>query len=88
MAAALSTPVAVMDSAGEGGAWGIALLAAFMHERQPNEPLETYLAEKVFAGNAGDCIEPLPDDVRGFAAFMRTYEAGLAIERAAVGSLR
>ncbi|MDR1230529.1 MAG: ATPase [Spirochaetaceae bacterium] len=88
MAAALSTPVAVMESAGEGGAWGIALLAAFMRQRRDGETLEAYLADRVFAGNTGVCAEPDPEDTRGFAAFMRKYETGLAIERAAVESLR
>jgi sugar (pentulose or hexulose) kinase len=88
MAAALSTPVAVMESAGEGGAWGIALLAAFMRQKRNTETLEAYLADRVFAGNAGFCVEPDPEDTRGFAAFMREYENGLAIERAAVESLR
>jgi sugar (pentulose or hexulose) kinase len=88
MAAALSTPVAVMESAGEGGAWGIALLAAFMRQKRDGESLEAYLADRVFAGNAGICVEPDPEDARGFAAFMREYENGLAIERAAVESLR
>jgi sugar (pentulose or hexulose) kinase len=88
MAAALSTPVAVMESAGEGGAWGIALLAAFMRQKRDGETLEAYLADRVFAGNAGVCVEPDPEDTRGFAAFMREYEKGLAIERAAVEHLR
>jgi sugar (pentulose or hexulose) kinase len=88
MAAALSTPVAVMESAGEGGAWGIALLAAFMRQKRDGETLEAYLADRVFAGNAGVCVEPDPEDARGFAVFMREYENGLAIERAAVERLR
>ncbi|MDR1468366.1 MAG: FGGY-family carbohydrate kinase [Spirochaetaceae bacterium] len=84
MAAALNTQVAVMESAGEGGAWGIALLAAFMRQKRDGETLEAYLADRVFAGNAGLCAEPDPRDVQGFAAFMRHYTKGLAIERAAV----
>jgi sugar (pentulose or hexulose) kinase len=84
MAAALNTPVAVMDSAGEGGAWGIALLAAFLRQRREGETLEAYLADRVFAGNAGVCAEPDARDVQGFAAFMRRYTKGLVIERAAV----
>lgn len=84
MAAALNTPVAVMESAGEGGAWGIALLAAFLRQKRDGETLEDYLANRVFAGDAGLCAEPDPQDARGFAAFMRNYTEGLAIERAAV----
>ncbi|MDR0639026.1 MAG: FGGY-family carbohydrate kinase [Spirochaetaceae bacterium] len=84
MAAALNTPVAVMESAGEGGAWGIALLAAFLRQKRDGETLEAYLADRVFVGNAGLCAAPNPQDVQGFAAFMRHYTKGLAIERAAV----
>jgi sugar (pentulose or hexulose) kinase len=87
MAAALNTPVAVMDSAGEGGAWGIALLAAYMVQKEAGESLEAYLAEKVFPGNKGTRVEPDAKDAEGFAAFMKRYSAGLAVERCAVASL-
>ncbi|GHU23849.1 ATPase [Spirochaetia bacterium] len=86
MAAALKTPVAVMESAGEGGAWGIALLAAYM--LHTDEPLETFLAQKVFGKNTGTLIEPDPHDVQGFAVFMEQYTKGLGIERAAVEYLK
>ena len=88
MAAALNVPVAVMQSAGEGGAWGIALLAGFMANRQPDETLEAYLADKVFAGLSGAVIEPDADDVKSFRAFMEKFVAGLDIERAAVEFLK
>jgi sugar (pentulose or hexulose) kinase len=87
MAAALNAPVAVMDSAGEGGAWGIALLAAYMVQKESGETLEAYLAEKVFPGNKGTRVEPDAKDAEGFAAFMKRYSAGLAVERCAVASL-
>ena len=87
MAAAMQVPVCVMETAGEGGAWGIALLAAYMLHKAPNEALETYLADKVFAGQRGATIAPDPADVDGFAAFMERYKKGLAIERAAVEAL-
>jgi len=83
MAAALNTPVSVTESAGEGGAWGIALLAAFMMQKGEGETLEAYLAEKVFSGSAGSVENPDPNDVRGFAAFIERYRSGLDIERAA-----
>jgi sugar (pentulose or hexulose) kinase len=87
MAAALNTPVSVMeDSAGEGGAWGIALLAAFMLQKK--ESLEDFLAEKVFAGREGAHIKPDPKDVAGFGKFMERYALGLNIERAAVLNLQ
>lgn len=87
MAAAMNVPVSVMETAGEGGAWGIALLAAYMLNKDANEPLETYLAEKVFAGQNAMTLAPDARDVKGFAAFMERYKQGLGIERAAVESL-
>jgi sugar (pentulose or hexulose) kinase len=88
MAAAMNVPVSVMETAGEGGAWGIALLASYMLNKGKNEPLETYLSEKVFAGQGGATIAPDPQDVTGFATFMQRYQNGLGIERAAVDGLR
>jgi sugar (pentulose or hexulose) kinase len=88
MAAAMRVPIAVMESAGEGGAWGIALLAAYMLRREPDETLEAFLGAKVFAGQAGEVVAPDPRDVEGFAAFLGRYTRGLAIERAAVELLR
>ncbi|HAJ38041.1 MAG TPA: ATPase, partial [Chloroflexi bacterium] len=88
MAAAMNVPVSVMETAGEGGAWGIALLAAYMLNRAAGEPLESYLAEKVFAGQHAVTLAPDARDVAGFAAFMQRYTAGLGIERAAVEALR
>ena len=88
MAAAMNVPVSVMETAGEGGAWGIALLAAYMLDQGTNEPLETYLANTVFTGEQGTTIAPDPVDVEGFTAFMERYKQGLSIERAAVDALR
>ncbi|SDN67130.1 xylulokinase [Acetanaerobacterium elongatum] len=88
MAAALNTPVSVMETAGEGGAWGIAVLADYMKNKEQNEPLEHYLSEKVFAGRMGECVSPNPEDVRGFEGYMQRYLQGLAVERAAVEALK
>jgi sugar (pentulose or hexulose) kinase len=88
MAAAMNVPVSVMETAGEGGAWGIALLASYMLQKAANEPLETYLSSKVFAGENGATIAPDPTDVAGFATFMERYISGLDIERAAVERLK
>jgi sugar (pentulose or hexulose) kinase len=88
MAAALNVPVSVMETAGEGGAWGIALLAAYMARKTAGEPLEAYLSDRVFVGQQGSTIAPDQKDVAGFAAFMERYEKGLVIERAAVDALR
>jgi sugar (pentulose or hexulose) kinase len=88
MAAAMNVPVSVMETAGEGGAWGIALLASYRLHKAQNEPLEAYLSDKVFAGQKGSTITPDPKDVTGFAAFMERYKKGLGIEKAAVSGLR
>jgi sugar (pentulose or hexulose) kinase len=88
MAAAMNVPVSVMETAGEGGAWGIALLASYMLHKSANEPLEAYLSDRVFAGENGTTIAPDQRDVDGFAAFMERYKKGLVIERAAVDGLR
>ncbi len=88
LAAALDTPVAVMETAGEGGAWGIALLALYMASKGPDEPLDAFLNDRVFAGNTGMEMAPDPADVAGFDAFIRRYRAGLPIEAAAVDCLK
>ena len=88
MAAAMNVPVSVMETAGEGGAWGIALLAAYMLNKEEKEPLEAYLSNKVFAGDNSTTIAPDQRDVHGFTAFMERYKEGLAIERAAVDALK
>ena len=88
MAGAVGVPVSVMETAGEGGAWGIALLASYMVNKAENETLDDYLNNKVFAGNAGSEMEPDAEDVKGFDAFIERYKKGLPIERAAVESLQ
>jgi sugar (pentulose or hexulose) kinase len=88
MAAAMNVPVSVMETAGEGGAWGIALLASYMLHKGENEPLEVYLSNTVFAGENGTTIAPDQRDVDGFAVFMERYKRGLVIERAAVDGLK
>jgi sugar (pentulose or hexulose) kinase len=88
MAAAMNVPVSVMETAGEGGAWGIALLASYMLHKAANESLEAYLADKVFVGENGTTIAPAQRDVDGFMTFMERYKKGLVIERAAVDGLR
>ena len=88
MAAAMNVPVSVMETAGEGGAWGIALLAAYMLYKAENEPFDAYLSHKVFAGEKSSTIAPDPRDVEGFTTFMERYKKGLGIERAAVDGLK
>ena len=84
MAAAVNAPVSVMETAGEGGAWGIALLAAYRKNKTEGESLASYLEEQVFAKEESVQIAPDPKDVEGFEAFMNRYKEGLEIERAAV----
>ncbi|MDY3917894.1 MAG: FGGY-family carbohydrate kinase [Candidatus Limivivens sp.] len=88
LAGAINVPVSVMETAGEGGAWGIALLAAYMIRKGEQETLDGYLAEKVFAGKTGTKLDPDPEDVKGFDEFIKRYIGGLPIERAAVDSLK
>ncbi len=88
LAAATDTPVSVMATAGEGGAWGMALLAAYMIQKEEGEDLGTYLEKKVFADSEAIVMEPDAADVAGFEKFMETYSAGLPIERAAVDHMR
>lgn len=88
MAAALGVPVSVMETAGEGGAWGMALLAAYLVDKQAGETLEDYLANRVFAGQTGAALAPEAADQAGFEAFIRRYKAGLAAEQTAVVSVR
>lgn len=87
LAAAIDTPVSVGDVAGEGGAWGMALLAAFAVRRSPEQGLADYLDTAVFTGTDLRTADPDPADVAGFDAFMERYVAGLPVERAAVAHL-
>ena len=84
VAAAMDVPVVVMETAGEGGAWGIALLADYMKAKKDGESLGAFLADRVFAGEKGEKMLPDKDDVKSFDEFLVRYTEGLAIERAAV----
>ncbi|BCJ39384.1 ATPase [Actinoplanes ianthinogenes] len=84
LAAAINTPVSVGDLAGEGGAWGIAILAAFLSGRKDGQSLDQFLNNDVFAGTQLDTAAPDPVDVAGFDAFMRRYIAALPVQQAAV----
>lgn len=84
LAAAINSPISVMETAGEGGAWGIALLASYLVNNADHESLADYLEHKVFAGNTGVEIAPTAEDVAGFNIYIENYKRGLAIEKAAV----
>ena len=88
LAGAINTPVSVMETAGEGGAWGIAVLASYLVNKEEGESLEDYLNNKVFAGQEGEEVQPDERDVQGFDEFMVRYKDGLAIERVAVEHLK
>ena len=88
MAAAVNAPVAVMETAGEGGAWGIAVLASYCLNKQDGETLEAFLDKNIFAGLNESVIVPDPADVEGFEIFMERYKNGLPVERAAVDFLK
>lgn len=87
MAAAINVPVSVMETAGEGGAWGMAVLASYMINKTDNQTLEEFLNEEVFKGQKEVTIEPEEADVKGFDEFIERYKAGLKIEEAAVNNL-
>ena len=87
MAAAMQAPVSVMETAGEGGAWGIALLAAYMVHKKEGESLETYLADRVFNQNSGKELKPDPKDMEGFEVFIERFKEGLAIEQSAISHI-
>ena len=88
MAAAMNTPVSVMETAGEGGAWGIAVLADFMKNKKEGETLSQYLNQKIFAGQTEVTMQPEATDVKGFELFMKRYMGGLQVERAAVDFIK
>jgi len=88
MAAAASVPVSVMETAGEGGAWGIAVLADYMKQKQNGETLEQYLNNKVFANSEAVTIAPSQKDSEGFDKFIELYQKCLPIEKAAVETMK
>ncbi len=87
MAAAFNSPVTVMDTASEGGAWGMAVLAAYMQEKGDGETLPEYLSNRIFAGQTGTTIAPKAEDVAGFDAYVARYKSTLIAEKAAVEGL-
>ena len=84
LAAAMNAPVSVMETAGEGGAWGVAVLAAFAANKEDGETLPDYLDNKIFATQKMTTLEPDDAIVNSFNTFMENYKKGLAVERAAV----
>ena len=88
LAAAFDAPVAVMETAGEGGPWGMAILASYMMNKEEGETLENYLNNKVFGDSKGEVMEPVAEDVAGFESYMKVYVAVLEAERKAVETMK
>lgn len=87
LAAACNAPVTCMETAGEGGPYGMALLAAYMIDKSEGEALEDYLSNRVFVNAVSTTLQPDSEDVRGFNDFMKQYRSGLQIEQAAIKAL-
>ena len=87
LAAAMDAPVAVMETAGEGGPWGMAVLAAYMVNRSEGEALEDYLSGKVFHGEKGTVMQPDPADVKGFDEYIACYKAAIKAQKDMVEAL-
>ncbi len=86
MAAALNVPVSIPATAGEGGAWGMAVLAAYMLRADATQSLPDFLDERI-AASIGTPVRPDPRDVKGFVEFFARHRSGLAIEREAIKAL-
>lgn len=86
MSAALHTPVSALETAGEGGPWGMAVLASYL-VNGGGKSLDAWLAEKVFATSKKTTVSPKQDDIEGFNKFFARYTKGLAIEKAAIESI-
>ena len=83
MAAALGAPVSVMKTAGEGGPWGMAVLANYMLNKKSGQSLEDYLDSSVFGNQESFEVAPSQEDIDGFAKYIELYKKGLAAEKAA-----
>lgn len=83
LANALNVPITTMETAGEGGPWGMALLAAYMLRKAPGESLESYLTKKVFFGATSTCTQPEADGVEGFRKYLQRYKVCLKAQQAA-----
>ncbi|MCO7124479.1 FGGY-family carbohydrate kinase [Sporolactobacillus shoreicorticis] len=87
LANALNTPITVMSTAGEGGAWGMAVLAIFAKKGKNHQPLEDFLDQEVFANPESMTLSPEPEGVSGYETFIKRYQEGLPIESMAIKSI-
>ncbi|MDO5409659.1 MAG: FGGY-family carbohydrate kinase [Lachnospiraceae bacterium] len=88
MAAAMGTSVSVMETAGEGGPWGMAILASYRIRRKDGETLEEYLSERVFADSKSMRMEPVKEDVEGFEQYIEVFKQGIPVEQKAGACVR
>lgn len=88
MAAAMGVPVSVMENAGEGGPWGMALLCAYLLQKADGQTLEDFLASRVFAGQAVHTVQPELEEQAGFARFLASYKNALRTERSAIETIK
>ncbi len=87
LAAAVHAPVSVHETAGEGGPWGMAILALYLIKKEEGERLEDFLENKIFAGMESDTVEPDPEDIEGFESFTTRYSECIPVEKAAIETL-
>jgi len=87
LSAAVGAPVSVMETAGEGGPYGMALLAGYMLWKKENQPLEDYLNHQVFAGAVSTTLTAEEGDIQGFQEFLARYRKALDVEKAAIACL-
>ena len=87
LADALETPISTMETAGEGGPWGMAILAAYMVRKDEGETMEDYLKNKVFANAKSSTLAPTIEGIAGFRSYIQRYKAALAAEKAAAGMI-
>ncbi len=83
----MNSPVSVMETAGEGGPWGMAILASYLVHKKEGESLDEFLNKSVFADAESMEMKPDAADVAGFDAYIESYRAGIAVEKAAVEAI-
>ena len=83
LADALNVPIFTMETAGEGGPWGMALLAAYMQRKENGESLEDYLQNRAFTNAKTSCLAPTQEGTAGFASYIQRYKAALDAQKAA-----
>ena len=81
LSAAVGAPVSVMETAGEGGPYGMALLAAYMIRKDVGESLADYLDNKVFLNAKTATLTASEGDIQGFSKFLETYKTALPVEK-------